>query len=224
MEKPGPRRAPRSGWEQTALRALAYPANLAFAGFAGFILALPLVTALPAAVAAARSMDGWLREDSTTVFTSTFREFAATWRRTLPLGVLTAVLVAILTVDVLFLWSQLATGTNGLALAMGAATVPVAISVALMLLALPVAASRNRDGTARQWLVEAAYLVTSRPLRATILLALSAAVTLTCVLIPTLVPFFWLSVPAYLALTSLGAPAAVPPGPSGPGRRRDRKG
>ncbi len=225
MSSPKNGRTPRRGWEQTALSALTYPANLAFAGVAGFILAIPLVTALPAAVAAARSMDDWLREDSTTVFTSTFRQFAATWRRTLPLGVLAFVVVAILIVDVLFLANQIASGTSGLALALGAATVPVAVSVALMLLAVPVAASRNRDGTARQWLIEAGYLVTSRPLRATILLVLSVAVALTCALLPTLIPFFGLSLPVFLALTSLGppAPAAPPPPTPRPRPRRPRR-
>ncbi len=206
-------RARKPGWEATALRILTYPANLAFAGFAGFFLALGVVTALPAAVAATRSMDGWLREDSTTVFTSTFREFAATWRRTLPLGVLAAVVVAIVTVDILFLWAQVTEGTSGLALAIGAATIPVAISVAMMLLAVPVAASRNQDGTVREWLIEAGYLVTRRPFRATVLLALTIAFALTCILLPTIIPFFGLSVPVYLALTSLGGPTPPPPTP-----------
>lgn len=218
------RRAAGHGWEQTALRVLAYPANLAFAGVAGLLLALPLVTALPAAIAVGRSLDGWLREDSTTVFTSTFREFAATWRRTLPLGALGAVVVGFLVFDGWFLWAQVTSGTSGLALAIGAASVPVAISVALMLLALPVAASRNRDGTAKEWLIEAGYLVTTRPLRATILLVLAVAVLVTLVLVPTVLPFFGFSVPVYLALTSLGGSAPTPPARRGHPRRRGSEG
>ena len=195
------------GWVEPTLRFLAYPANLAFAGLAAFVLALPLITALPAAIAAARSIDGWLHDGDTTVFTSTFREFGATWRRTLPLGILTVVILAMLTFDGAFLWAQMATGTRGPALALGAASIPVAVSVGLMLLALPVAASRNRDGTVRHWLLEAGYLVTTRPLQATVLLALSSAVTITLVLVPTIIPFFGISVPVYLALVSLGAPS-----------------
>lgn len=205
------RRAGGKGWEQTALRVLAYPANLAFAGVAGFLLALPLVTALPAAVAVARSLDGWLREDSTTVFTSTFREFAATWRRTLPLGALSVVVVGFLVFDGWFLWAQLTSGTSGLGLAIGAASVPVAISVALLLLAFPVAASRNPEGTTREWLAGAGVLVTTQPLRATVLLVLAVALVVTLALLPTLLPFFGMSLPVYLALSSLGGPARTPP-------------
>lgn len=201
----------QSGWEQSVLKWLAYPANLAFAGLAAFLLALPLVTALPAVVAAARSMDGWLRHDSTTVFTSTFREFRATWRRTLPLGILAVVIVGILAVDAMFLWTQVTTGTSGVALAVAAASIPVAVAVALFLLALPVAASRNRDGTAREWLIEAGYLITTRPVRALVLLVLTGALVSTYLLLPTLVPFFGLSVPVYLALVSLGSPPAANP-------------
>lgn len=190
------------------MRLLAYPANLMFAGLAAFVLALPLVTALPAAVAAARSMDGWLRNDSSTVFTSTFREFAATWRRTLLPGVVSLVVVAILVVDGLFLWNQLTQGTSGLGLAAGAASVPVAVTVALLLLAFPVAASRNRDGTAGQWLIEAAHLVITRPVRAASLLVLTVAILFTCVLVPTIIPFFGISVPVYLALVSFTSATA----------------
>ena len=203
------RRTAKPGWEHSLMRLLAYPANLMFAGLAAFVLAIPLVTALPAAVAAARSMDGWLRNDSNTVFTSTFREFGATWRRTLLPGVVTVVLVAILVVDGLFLWSQVNQGTSGLGLAAGAASVPVAVAVALLLLAFPVAASRNRDGTTKQWLIEAAYLIISRPLRAATLLVLSIAIVFTCVLLPTIIPFFGISVPVYLALVSLSATTAA---------------
>ena len=210
------RREAGTGWEQTTLRALTYPANLAFAGFAGFLLALPVVTALPAAVAVTRSLDGWRREDSTTVFTSTFREFAATWRRTLPLGVLAVVVVGFLAFDAWFLWAHLTSGTSGLGLAVGAASVPVAIAVALVLLAFPVAAAHNREGTTKQWLAEAGFLVTSRPLQATGLLLLTAAIGTTLTLLPAMAPFFGLSLPLYLALVSLVGPSPSSTAPASP--------
>ncbi|RYV52122.1 hypothetical protein [Pengzhenrongella frigida] len=201
-------RRERRSWEQGLLAALAYPANLAFAGVATFLLALPLVTALPAAIAGARAMDGWLRHGDDTVFTATFREFAATWRRTLPLGALSLVVVALLGVDGAFLWSRLVGGGSA-ALLLAAATIPVTVTVALVLLAVPVAATRSPDGSWRSWLVEAGYLVARRPARAGVLLLLTVAFALTCVLVPTVIPFFGLSVPVYLALVSLG--------PSSPG-------
>lgn len=183
---------------------MAYPANLAFAGLAAFLLALPLVTALGAAVAAARSMDGWLREGNDAVFTTTFREFALTWRRTLVPGVAAVAVVVVLSVDSIFLMRQLSAGTSPLALLLAAGTVPLDVAVALLLLAFPVAAAHSRDDSAKAWLVEAGYLVTRRPVRASMLLLITVAFTLTCYLLPTAVPFFGLSVPVYLALVSLG--------------------
>jgi uncharacterized membrane protein YesL len=183
---------------------MAYPANLAFAGLAAFLLALPMVTALGASVAAARSMGRWLREGDDAVFTATFREFAATWRRTLAPGVAAVVVVVMLSVDAVFLWRQLTDGTSPIALLLAAGTVPVAVAVALVLLALPVAAARTPDASAKAWLVEAGYLIARRPMRAAVLLVITVAFALTCYLLPTAVPFFGLSVPVYLALVSLG--------------------
>lgn len=183
---------------------MAYPANLAFAGLAAFVLALPLVTALGAAVAAARSIDRWQREDNDSVFTTTFREFAATWRRTLVPGVGALAVVVVLLGDALFLWRQVNGDTSPMALLLAAATIPLDIAVALLLLAFPVAAARAPDDDTKAWLIGAGYLVARRPVRASMLLVIVMAFTLTCYLLPTVVPFFALSVPVYLALVSLG--------------------
>ncbi|PFG32362.1 putative membrane protein YesL [Sanguibacter antarcticus] len=203
------RRAPGTGWEQTALRILTYPANLALAGAAGFILALPVVTAVPAVLAVARSLDGWMREDSTTVFTSTFREFAATWRRTLPFGILSVVVVGLLAFDAWFLWAQVASGTSGLAIAVGGASIPVAVSVVVILLVLPVAVCRNRDGTMKQWLAEAGFLAITHPVQTTVQLILAAVVLATLGLVPSMLPFFGISLPVYLVLS--GFAGSAPP-------------
>ena len=56
-------------WETSVLGWLAYPANLAFAGIAAFVLALPLVTALSAAIAVGVALDRWRDGDETGVFT-----------------------------------------------------------------------------------------------------------------------------------------------------------
>jgi uncharacterized membrane protein YesL len=203
--RPAPPRTGR-GWEQRLLAAMAYPANLAFVGLAAVLLSLPVITILPASVAAARALRGWLREGDTAVFTATFREFGATWRRTLPLGVGSVAVVFLLLVDSVFLGRQLSPAAGGagpVALVLAAATVPVALAVLLLLLALPVAAARSPSATRRQWLLEAGYLVARRPVQALLLLALVVSFGLTCYLLPTLVPFFALSLPVYLALVTL---------------------
>jgi uncharacterized membrane protein YesL len=149
-------------------------------------------------------MDRWKREGADAVFTTTFREFAATWRRTLVPGVAAVAVMGVLSVDAVFLWRQLTGGTSPIALLLAAGTIPLDIAVALLLLAFPVAAAHSRDDSAKTWLVEAGYLIMRRPARATVLLLITIAFTLTCYLLPTVVPFFGLSVPVYLALVSLG--------------------
>lgn len=190
-------------WEDRLLAAMAYPMNLAAAGLAALILSLPLVSAVPAGIAAARAMNGWLRDGDSAVFTATFREFRATWRRSLPLGVAAVVACAMLAVNAAFLGDQLTSAPGPVALVLTAATVPVSIAVALLLLAIPVAAARRPEATRLDWVIEAGYLIARAPLRALFLLALVIAAWLTFYLVPALAPFFALSVPGYLALVTL---------------------
>lgn len=191
-------RAPR-GWEGRVLGALVHPMNIAAAGLAAAVLSLGVVTAIPAAIAASRAMQRWLAGDDQAVFTGVFREFAATWRRSLPLGVAAVLVGAVLIVDVAFLMDQLAHG-SGVAIALLAATVPVAIALGLLALALPVSAALHRDASARDWFFGAGALVARRPFTAILLLIAVVTFGLCCYLFPTLLPFFGMSLPAYLAL------------------------
>ncbi|MBZ2199698.1 hypothetical protein [Occultella gossypii] len=212
----------RRGWEQRLLAAMAYPANLALGGVAAFILALPVLTAVPAVIALGRAYGAWLREGDDAVFTGTFREFAATWRRTLPLGAAGAVVVALLVVNATFLLARLEAGPDPLALVLAPATAVVGAAVTLLLLGLPVAAHRSRDAGVKQWLAESGYLVARRPVRALTLLAIVAAFGFTCGLLPTIVPFLGLSVPVYLAHVSLGQGDGTERG-GGTGPEADRR-
>ncbi len=187
-------------WEQKLLGLLAYPVNIALGGAAAFLVALPLITILPAAIALARALARWRTDGDDAVFTNTFREFAQTWRRTIALGAGALLIVAVLTVDTLFLMARLSADPNGLALVLAAATVPVAIVTGLFLLAIPTAATLTPDEGAREWLRGAARLIFAGPLRSIICLAISAAFLLTCLLLPTILPFVGLSIPVYLAL------------------------
>ncbi|HEY8471133.1 MAG TPA: hypothetical protein VIL37_00655 [Natronosporangium sp.] len=187
---------PRGRWAQRLLAFLAYPANLALAGLAGFLLALPVVTWLVAWIAAGRAMHAWLAEGDQRAFVNTFREFAAVWRRSLPVSVPATVVVTVLSVNLLFLGSQ----DTPVAFLFGAATIPVAAGVALVALMLPAAAAIEPDARMRQWLRGAVALAAARPLRSLLLLAIVAAFGATCTLLPTIVPFFGVSLPVWLAL------------------------
>ncbi|WP_052367227.1 DUF624 domain-containing protein [Paraoerskovia marina] len=199
-----PRRAGRGaeGWEAKTLRALAYPANIVLGGLAATLLAIPVVTALPAAVALARALHAWRVDGDDAVFTNTFREFGATWRRTLPTGAVTAGAGALLLVDALFLVSRLGTPDAGFAVLAAAAALPVAVVLVLAFLAIPVAAARHRDADAATWRREAARLVVLQPVRSAVVLVLSTGLVATCMLLPTMLPFLAFSVPGYLALAT----------------------
>lgn len=190
----------RRGWEDRTLAALAYPANLALAGVAAFLLALPVVTWLAAAVAAGRALHGWLAHDDDRVFTRTFREFAVTWRRTLPASVAATVMALVVLVNMLFLGRQ----ETPVAFVFGMATVPFAVAGMLVACYLPVAAALQRDAGTRDWMRGAVALAAERPVRSLLLAAVVAAFSLTCVLAPTIVPFFGLSLPVWLALVTAG--------------------
>jgi uncharacterized membrane protein YesL len=191
----------RRSWENRALAALAYPANLAFAGVAAFVLALPVVTWLAAAVAAGRALHRWQVHQDDRVFTGTFREFAATWRRTLPASVVATIVVFLLVVNMLFLRTQ----NTPIAFLFGMATVPVAVAAAMLALYLTVAAALAPDESMRGWIRAAVALAAARPVGSLLLVALSGAVVMTCVLLPTIAPFFGFSVPIWLALVTARA-------------------
>jgi len=205
--------AKRTRWELKLLGLFAYPANIGLGGFAAFLLALPLVTLLPAAIALARAFELWRSNGDDAVFTNTFREFAATWRRSIGVGILAAVSVVLLTVDGLFLSAQLTSGSAGIAVLFAAAAIPVAAVVGMALLAIPVAAARDRAGTMREWLALAAHLIAVMPLRSLFLLVFTVAFLLTCLLLPTVLPFVGLSLPVFFALITW---RTVPTGASEP--------
>lgn len=189
------------GWEQKVLGFLSYPANIVLGGLAAFLLALPVVTLMPAAIALARAFSSWRDTGNDEVFTNTFREFAATWRRSLGLGFVALVPLALLVGDILFLLARLADeGGNPLALLISAAFIPVAAVLCLMLLAIPVAAAHEREGSWRTWLRAAAVLVVMKPLNSFMVLLVLLTVLLVCIVFPTMIPFIGISAPIYLAL------------------------
>ncbi|WP_418275364.1 hypothetical protein ACNHYB_10880 [Isoptericola jiangsuensis] len=193
-----PRRT--GGWEATTLRLLTYPANIVLGGLVAFVLAVPLVTLLPVAVALARALSVWHVQGDDAVVTSLLRELRATWRRTWRAGLVVGVAVALLVIDVLFLLSRFATSGAGLAALLVGAAVPVACALLLMLLLVPVSSSRDREGDLRSWAGHAATLVVGSPGRALLVLVLAAAVVGICVVLPTIGPFVLLSLPLDLAV------------------------
>lgn len=203
MARPRPK-ASKSRWESSLLSALATPANIVLGGLAAFLLALGVITALPAMIALARALTRWLRDKEDAVFTNTFREFGATWRRSLPLGVFAAFVTLVLAADIVFLLAKMTSGTSTLAIVFAAAAIPVGVIFMLMLLAVPVAASRLPEASRGEWMQEVAQLLLRYPVRSAAMLLIGIAVTVGCVLLPTLIPFVALSLPVYAGLRVWG--------------------
>lgn len=192
--------ASRTRWEHRVLAVLAYPANLALAGVAAFLLTVPIVTWLPAWVAAGRALHRWLTEGDDRVFTTTLREFAATWRRTVPAGLVATVVAAMFVVNLIFLGSR----DTPVAFLLAMAMLPVGVAGLVVAVMLPVAAARRPEAAMREWLTDVVTLAVTRPLASVVLVVLVVAFGLTCVLLPTIIPFFGLSVPVWLGLAAAG--------------------
>jgi hypothetical protein len=77
---PEERAGEASGWAGAALRGLEWVAYPAIAGAAFCLLALGVVTWLPALAAVAAALDGWRRDGDTRVFTGVFAGFPGYWR------------------------------------------------------------------------------------------------------------------------------------------------
>ncbi|BDZ41964.1 hypothetical protein GCM10025865_12630 [Paraoerskovia sediminicola] len=217
------RRAPRArgagrraggGWEAAALRALMFPTNIVLGGLVAFVVALPVVTALPATIALGRSFAAWREEGDEAVVTNLVRELRATWRRTWKAGIVLGLATLVLIADAIFLVTRLGGPQEGAAILFGAAAIPVATVVALAYVALPLAAARQPDADMRSWFQEAGRIVALAPLRSLLVLVVSGVLLATAALFPTILPFVLLSVPVYVAQATW-SPAGGPGGPGG---------
>ncbi|MBN3928262.1 hypothetical protein IQ279_01150 [Streptomyces verrucosisporus] len=91
------------GWERGALRAMEFVAQPALAGAAFCLLALGVVTWLPALAAAAVALQDWRRDGGGRPFTGTLRAFPRCWRALWRDGLAASALIAVLAVNCLFL-------------------------------------------------------------------------------------------------------------------------
>ncbi|MFA9432635.1 DUF624 domain-containing protein [Egicoccus sp. AB-alg2] len=110
-------------WETRVLGWLEHPVNLVLANLVWFVLVLPVVTWFAAAVALAHSVDAWFRHGDDRMVRNALAGWRLTWRRTLPFGVVSGAVGAVLAVNALFLSTRpagvatvLLGGTGGLGL------------------------------------------------------------------------------------------------------------
>ncbi len=188
-------RSPRR-WSTGLLRGLEYVAYPATAGAAGTILALGVVTWLPALAATAYGLQSWRRDGTTRIFTEVLRGWRHYRRTLLPHSVLALVAVLVLGTNLYFL-----AGRSGLAaFALFLGQVGILALIVLYHLALAVCAGRAPDQTVRQWRRWALVLAFARPGRGLGLLATAVAATILTVPVPLGPLLFGASVPLLYGL------------------------
>ncbi|MFI5593901.1 hypothetical protein ACIA5G_53405 [Amycolatopsis sp. NPDC051758] len=94
------------GWERGALRAMEFVAQPALAGAAFCLLALGVVTWLPALAAAAVALQDWRGDGGGRPFTGTFRAFPRCWRVLWKDGFAAGAAIVVLVTNCLFLLGQ----------------------------------------------------------------------------------------------------------------------
>ncbi|MBH0110247.1 YesL family protein [Salinibacterium sp. NG22] len=202
QQKRTKRRTPR--WERSMLTALTYPGNIFLGSLAVLVLSLGIITVLPAAISLARAFARWIVDNDDKVFTNTFREFRDTWRRTLGLGIIATVVLAIMVGDGVFLAYQLAQGGGSIALMLSAAVIPVAAGVCVLFVSTTAAATLSPDADARTWVREGFLLMLQHPRRA-LFVSFTVAVTLVVsILLPTIAPFAAIALPVYVGVRAWG--------------------
>jgi uncharacterized membrane protein YesL len=179
------------------LRALEWIANPALAGAAFCLLALGVVTWLPALAATAYALRGWREGDDQRCFTATLAAFAGYWRSLWRHALLSTAGAALLVINLAFLAGQ----PSPLAFALLAAQVGLGAAAVVYHFALAAVAAQHSPGAdARGWRRQAAVLGFGSPLRGLALLGTLLAVcvaTLPLVAGPLL---FGPTVPLILAL------------------------
>ena len=179
------------------LRALEYPTNLALSNLAWVVLALPVLTLLPALVALATALDRWLRHDEQRPFLGTFAAFLPALRRLWALSLVAVVLGGAMVVNLAFLASR----EGNVAVLLTGLQVPFALAYLAVLTALvPLAVTRPELGQV-ELLRVSALTAAAHPLRTALLVAAVAACSV-LFLWPPLALVFGASVPLFGCLTA----------------------
>lgn len=200
-----------NGWETKALRAAGAVAAPAFAGAAFCLLALGIVTWLPALAAAACALQSWRQDGAGSCFTGTLRAFPRQWRALWRESLVATAAGAVLVANCAFLL-----GRGPLAFAL--VPVQVALLAALAVLCLARAVTRATgagEGAAagsRQGWAAAARLGFARPRRTLALLAVLVVAPVALLPVPLGPLLFGPTLPVLLALSLADPRPPVTPG------------
>lgn len=183
-------------WSGRLLRGLEYVAYPAAAGAAGTVLALGIVTWLPALASTARGLQDWRTDGETRLFRAVLRAFPRYRRALLPHSAAGVAVAVLLAANLYFL-----SGRTGLAaFALFAGQVGIVALLVLYHLAVAVCAARTPGGSAAGWRREALAFAFGAPSRGLGLLATAVAATILSVVLPLGPLLFGASVPLLYGL------------------------
>lgn len=185
-----------SGWP-TLLRRLEFIAYPAAAGAAFTLLALGVVTWLPALAAMGRALQRWRVDGDSRCFANTLAAFGGYWRALWRHGLLSTAAAAVLAANTAYLLGRPEAWTFPLL----AAQVGIAAAFVIHHVALAAEAGRAPEGGVRGWSAGALSLGFGSPARGTALLGAVVSAVLLSLVVPLGPLLLGPSVPVLLALS-----------------------
>lgn len=193
------RRLTGERWEHRALNLLEWPANLGLVNVVWFLFSLPVVTWFTASVALIHSLERWLQAGDGRIASNFWGSWKRQWRRTLPIGVVSTAVLAILLANAIFL----VTREVPAALFLLPPTIVLLASWLMLHLALIPVIALFPELPVRTWLREAAVLAIRHPLTSVVNATLTTALVYAVVWLPTLVPFVSAAPIGFLAMRTV---------------------
>lgn len=188
--------APSAGWP-LLLRRLEYIAYPAAAGAAFTLLALGVVTWLPALAAMARALQRWRAEGDGRCFTGTFAAFPHYWRALWRQGLAATAALAVLAANLLLLFGR----PSPVAFALLAAQVGIAATLTVLCVSLAARAALDPGAPVAAWARGAFALGFGSPARGTALLGAAISAAVLSLVVPLGPLLLGPSLPVLLALS-----------------------
>ncbi|MEV5679393.1 hypothetical protein [Streptomyces sp. NPDC052179] len=185
-----------SGWP-TLLRRLEFVAYPATAGAAFAVLALGVVTWLPALAAMGSALQRWRAEGDSRCFTNTFTSFGRYWRALWRHSLLSTAAAAMLAANIVYFLGRSEPWT----FVVLAAQVGIAAALVIHHVALAAEAGRSPEGSLRSWSLGALALGFGSPARGTALLGAVISAVLLSLVVPLGPLLLGPSIPVLLALS-----------------------
>ncbi|GAA1369391.1 DUF624 domain-containing protein [Streptomyces beijiangensis] len=176
------------------LEFLAYPAA---AGAAFTVLALGVVTWLPALAAMACALQRWRAEDDSRCFTGVFEAFPRYWRALWKHSLLSTAAAAVLVANIVYLLGS----SHPIAFVALAAQAGIAAALVIHHVALAAQAGQSPNGSVASWTRGALALGFGSPARGTALLGAVVSAVLLSAVVPLGPLLLGPSIPVVLALS-----------------------